>query len=173
MFHLIPWKKRDNGGGISVRHGEPSRQDSDLQPLARLRDDLNAMWSHFFDDPWLGSRGAQLPGLWHASGSILNLGWEDNENEYVFHAELPGFEPDDFDVKVSGNTLTVQAEHKDQTEDKEKGSSYRYGSYSRTVTLPHGADEEKIEARYHSGVLEIHLPKTEEARGKRIPVNAN
>jgi HSP20 family molecular chaperone IbpA len=173
MFHLMPWKKRDNGGGVSVRHGQPFRPDSDLQPLARLRDDLNAVWNQFFEDPWLGVRGFGLPASWHGPAAMSNLGWTDDENEYVFRADLPGFEPEDFDVKVSGNTLTVRAEHKEQGEDKERGSSYRYGSYSQTVTLPHGADDEKIDARYHSGVLEIHLAKSEQARGKRIPVNTN
>lgn len=86
-------------------------------------------------------------------------------------AELPGFEPKDFDVKVSGNMLTVRGEHRH--EEKEKGSSRaRYGQFCRTFTLPYGVDEQKIDARYHSGVLEIHLPKTEQAQGKRIPVQA-
>ena len=91
----------------------------------------------------------------------------------MFHADLPGFEPGDFDVKLSGNSLTVRAEHRHQQEDEKSGASYHYGSYSRTVTLPHGVDQDKIDARYHSGVLEVHLPKTEQARGKRIEVNAS
>ena len=173
MFNLMPWKKRDNGGGISVQRAEPSRQDFGLQPLARFRDEMDALWNQFIGSSGLAPRGAGLPSLWEMPRFDWNLGWEDKENEYVFHAELPGFEPGDFDVKLSGNTLTVRAEHKDEQKDQEKGSSYRYGSYSRTVTLPHGADQDNLDARYHSGVLEVHLPKTEQARGKRIPVTTN
>jgi len=68
-------------------------------------------------------------------------------------------------------TLEVKAEHKEETKGKES-SSCRYGSFRRQFTLPHGVDEQKIDARYHNGVLEVHLPKTEEAKGKRIPVIA-
>ena len=66
----------------------------------------------------------------------------------------------------------MRAEHKDEKREKNGGSHYRYGSFSRTVALPHGVDEEKIEARYHSGVLELHLPKTEQGQGKRIEVKS-
>ncbi len=174
MFNLIPWKKRNNGGAISVRRAEPSREDTGYHPMARFRDEFDMLMNRFFEDRWFGSRAMQsLPSWWDSTRFDWDLGWEDKENEFVFHAELPGFEPDDFEVKVSGNLLTVQAEHKDEKKEKNGGSSYRYGSFSRTFTLPHGVAEDKIDARYHSGVLEVHLPKTEQAKGKRIPVNTN
>lgn len=172
MFSLIPWKKRNNGGTIAVQHAEPSRQDLSY-PLSRFRDDFDTLMERFFDDRWFGSRFGNLPRHWNERYDWnSDLGWEDHENEYVFHAELPGYEPEDFDVKISGNVLTVRAEHKDEKKEKNGGSHFRYGSFSRSVTLPHGVDEEKVEARYHSGVLELHLPKTEQAQGKRIEVKS-
>jgi HSP20 family protein len=158
MFNLIPWKKRSNGGNVSVRH------DDDISyPMSRLRSDFDALWKRFEED-WnrgLTSWGGTGFGRW-------NSDLEDKENEYLFHAELPGFDADEIDVKVSGNTLTVRAEHKEEEQDK----GYRYGSFQRYFTLPHGVDEGQIDARYHNGVLEVHLPKTEQAKGKRIPVTA-
>ena len=75
-------------------------------------------------------------------------------------------------MNVSGNTLTIRAEHRD--EHSKKGThSYRYGKFSRTFTLPSGVNTDAINACYHSGVLHVELPKTEQGRGKRIPVRAN
>lgn len=169
MFNLIPWKKRN--GNIRVRHDQPRRDAGDeFYPLAQFREEFGSLMDRFFGDRFM----SDWPGLslWDEPSRI---GWswdtdlEDRENEYVLHAELPGFEPEDFDVKLSGNVLTVHAAHKDEKKEK-NGSSYRYGSFSRTFTLPQGVDEEKIEARYHSGVLELHVPKTEQARGRQIEV---
>lgn len=178
MFSLIPWKKRS--GNIAVHRDEPVREwdrgyEGDLFPLARLRDEFDALVHRFFGDPWFGSRMGELPALWNESPLDLNwdLGWEDRGNEYVYQAELPGFEPGDFDVKISGNVLSVRAEHKEEKKEKKNGGSqYRYGTFTRSVTLPHGVDEQRIDARYHSGILELHLPKTEEAKGKRIEVKS-
>jgi HSP20 family protein len=173
MFNLKHWKKRNNGGTIAVHHAEPSCQDLSY-PEARFRDEFDALMNCFFDDRWFGRRFGNVPSLWDEPRFDWNwnLGWEDREQEFVLHAELPGFEPEDFDVKVSGDVLTVRAEHKDKKKEKNGGTQYRYGSFSRSVTLPHGVDEEKIEARYHSGVLELHLLKTEQAQGKRIEVKS-
>jgi HSP20 family protein len=176
MFNLIPWKKR--GGNVAVRRdaslGDWQYQwDRDVHPLARLREEFDTLLTRFFDDRWWEDRFGPSNLLSESHpGWNWDLGWEDKENEYVFQAELPGFEPEDFEVKVSGNVLMVRAEHKDEKQDKDGGSSYHYGSFSRSVTLPRGVDSQKIDARYHSGVLELHLPKTEEARGKRIEVKA-
>jgi len=163
MFSLIPWKKRDNGGNVSIYRD----RGEDLLPLARLRDEFDALWNRFLGD-W--NRGLSL---WDDDFRFgVNSGLEDKGSEYVFHADLPGFEPSDIDVQVSGNTLCVKAECKQEKAEKE-GFRYRHGSFQRYVTLPYGVDDQKIDARYHSGVLEIRMPKTEQAKGKRVPVQVN
>ena len=95
--------------------------------------------------------------------------FDDDENEYVLRAELPGFESDDIDVKVSGNVLTIKAEHKEEGKE-ENGNSHRYGSFYESFTVPQGVIGDEIDAKYHSGVLELHLPKSEKCKGKRIEV---
>jgi HSP20 family protein len=129
----------------------------------------------FSDDPWLTPRGTKVPSLSGARWADWDpkVGWEARDKEYVVRAEVPGFEPTDFDVKVTGNTVTVHAEHKDEKRGGHESYGYCFGSFSRAFTLPHGVEESKINARYHSGVLELHLPKTEQAQGKRIPVITN
>lgn len=159
MFGLVPWKKR-SGDEVSVL------RDPEDFPLARFREEFDAMWDRFWRE-W--NEGTSLMGDGSRFGWDLDL--EDKEDEYALHAELPGFEPEEIDVKLSGNVLTVKAEHKEEKQG-DGGSSYRYGSFQRMFTLPQGVESDKIDANYHNGVLDIRLPKSEECKAKRIPVTA-
>lgn len=158
---LIPWKTQDRG--VKVGYDDHS--------LGRLRNEFDHLWDRFWDD-W---RNRALSGWDDARmfgfGSSLHL--DDNEGEYLLRAEVPGFEPDDFDVKISGNLLTVRAERTENGEGKNgNGRFHRYGSFSETFTIPQGVLCDRIDARYHSGVLEVHLPKSEECKAKRIAVKS-
>jgi len=98
---------------------------------------------------------------------------EEADKEVVVRAEAPGFEPKDFDIHISGNTLTIKAEHKEEAEEKETGYrrwEQRYGQFQRSLPLSTDVNTDKVEARYHSGVLEVHLPRTEPSPRKRIEV---
>ncbi|MFB7596174.1 Hsp20/alpha crystallin family protein [Streptomyces sp. NPDC056160] len=87
------------------------------------------------------------------------------EGRYVMRAELPGVSPDDIDVVISEDTLTVKAERTEREVDKHR-SEIRYGSMSRSVTLPPGADEDDVRADYTNGMLTVSVgvgrEKTEE-----------
>lgn len=138
-------------------------------PLGWLRDEIETMFDRFF-----GHWPAPSEQGW-AMGRFWNVDVEDTDKEVVVHAEAPGFEAKDFDIHVSGNMLTIQAEHKHEEEMKEEGCSYaerRYGRFQRTVTLPCQVNTENAKASYRNGVLELHLPRTEEAQRKRIEVKA-
>jgi HSP20 family protein len=93
-------------------------------------------------------------------------------NQYVLRAELPGIDPDnDVELTVDNGVLTIKAER--QEEKKEGGrSEFRYGSFTRSVTLPTGADEDAVAATYDDGILEVRVgikeAKTPEA--KRITI---
>ena len=157
MASLIPWKRRseERGGAIAERP---------RNALSQMRQELDTLFDRLFNG---------LPTL--AGGGWPVAGWgfdvDDTDKEIVVHAEAPGFEPDDFDIEVLGDHLVLKADHKD--EDK-GGNGYRMRRehFYRTLALPHGVEAEKIDARYHNGVLEIRLPKSEEAKGKRIAVKA-
>ena len=162
---MIPWKKRHSN--VLVRRDEVPRAE-EYHPLARLRDEFDSLMNRFFEELPLGERFfGNLPNLWSDArwNWNLNAGWQETDKEYVLQAELPGFEPEELDVQVSGNVLSVRAEHKDEKKEPGGGSSRSYGSFSRSVTLPQGVDAANIQARYHSGVLEVCLPKTAEGAG--------
>jgi HSP20 family protein len=95
-----------------------------------------------------------------------------SEGEYVVRAELPGIDPEkDVEITVDDGVLTVKAERRE--EKKEGGQSeFRYGSFTRSVTLPTGADQENVAASYRDGILEVRTPIKEatKAEPKRVAI---
>jgi len=88
--------------------------------------------------------------------------------------EVPGIDEKDLDIKVENNVLTVSGERKFEKEQKEENFhriERRYGSFTRSFTLPTTVDTEKITAEYNNGVLNIRLVKREEAKPKQIKVS--
>lgn len=97
----------------------------------------------------------------------------ETENEIQVMVDLPGLSPKDIEVKLEGDTLTIQAERK--LEKQVKGENYlrterSFGSFSRSFVLPSSIDGSKPEARYVNGVLTVTLPKSATARPRVIEV---
>jgi HSP20 family protein len=96
-----------------------------------------------------------------------------SDGSYVIRAELPGLDPEeDIDVTVTGGLLTIKAERREGKADKHH-SEFRYGSFSRSMTLPAGADTQHIEASYGHGILTVTVGlSTEDGdhAGRKIPV---
>jgi HSP20 family protein len=105
---------------------------------------------------------------------VPSLDVTEQENEYVLKADLPGVREQDVELRVDDdNVLTVRGERKEEETKHARGYEYlerSYGAFSRSVELPRGVDTAKIEADFRNGVLEIHIPKTEAARTRKIPV---
>ena len=131
--------------------------------LVQFRDEFNSLIDKF----WHGNVGE------HFGMSGWGVNFDEDDMEYVVRAEAPGFEADDFNVQVRGNHLVVTAEHKEEQQNDKNESLYHYGRFQRSLSLPQGAEADNITARYHSGVLELHVPKGGEVKGKRIAVEAN
>ncbi len=91
---------------------------------------------------------------------------QDRGNEVVVRAEMPGFEPEDLDVQLNQDVLTIRAERKQESEGEQS-----YSRYQRTITLPQGVDADKVQANYRNGVLELHMARSPEVQGKRITVS--
>jgi HSP20 family protein len=100
--------------------------------------------------------------------------FEKNET-LVLRVELPGVEKDDIDIRVENGVLTLHGQRRREQEFDEK-NAYRlersYGAFSRSFSLPTIVDSSKIVATYRDGVLEVTLPKAEEAKPKRVPIQA-
>src|SRR5690242_16950244 len=99
--------------------------------------------------------------------------YEDEQN-LVLKLEIPGLNDEDINVSVENNTLTVQGERKFEKEEKEENFhriERRYGSFTRSFTLPNTVNTEDIKADYEQGVLKIRLGKRQEAKPKQIKVN--
>jgi HSP20 family protein len=100
----------------------------------------------------------------------------ETENELVVKADLPDVNPQDLDIRVEGNILTIRGERKFATKVKEDNYlriERAYGSFSRSFSLANSVKSEAIKAEYHDGVLTLSLPKREEAKPKQIKVNVN
>ena len=100
--------------------------------------------------------------------------WE-TDSEIVYAFDLPGMSEDDISIEVHDDTLTVSGERQKATE--ERGDRFyrferRYGSFARAVGLPAGVDDAKIAASYANGVLEVKVPKPEEAKPRRIQLGS-
>jgi len=101
--------------------------------------------------------------------------WE-TESEIIYAFDLPGVPEEKVTLEVQDDTLTVTAERqRPANEDGERFMRFerRYGSFSRAVGLPQSIDDTKISATYGNGVLEIHVPKPEEPKPRRIQLAVN
>ena len=157
MFSLVPWRRE--------KRGALARREND--PFTLMRREFDSLFDRFFGDFPLAREEWASP-TW-------GMELEEQEKEIVVRAEAPGFECGDFDVRVTGDTLTITAEHKEEMEKgekKEKNGSRSWSRLERMVALPPYADADKVEATYRNGVLELHFPKMAEAEGKKIEVKA-
>jgi HSP20 family protein len=155
MFSLMP-RRRAKGAGNLVVPGEYTPLDLLRREFAPLFNRVNAFWPIPFEPPW------EMTEPW---GFTV----EEKEKEIVVRAEVPGFEASELEVYLTGELLTIRAEHKEEAEG-EVPVENRYGRLERTVTLPVGILPEEVEARYRNGVLEVHVPRTPEATPRPIEV---
>ena len=99
----------------------------------------------------------------------------DKGDSYLMRADMPGFNKEDIHIDVQGNELTVTAEHKEEVSDDKKNyvrRERRYGSLSRSFDID-GIDTGKISAAYNNGVLELTLPKVQEAKPETKTIQVN
>jgi HSP20 family protein len=111
-----------------------------------------------------------------ASGHLMRVEDFVRDGSYVIRAELPGIDPEkDVEVTVANGLLTIKAERREEITDKHH-SEFHYGTFSRSVTLPAGADEEHVTAVYGHGILEVCVGLAKSAADKtvrKIPVKQN
>jgi HSP20 family protein len=111
-------------------------------------------------------KGAGLPSV--------DVDLYEKENEIVAKAELPGLSKEDIQVEVRDHLLTIRGEKRKEEEVHDEDYFYSercYGTFGRSVELPTDVQTDKAKASFKNGILEIRLPKAEEAKKKQIQVN--
>lgn len=147
---------------------EPSKLLSPFGELERRFEDMFRRPFSLFGPDWFPRlKLSELEGL-HPSVDIFEEG-----PEVVVKAELPGLKKEEIDVKLTDNSITISGEKK--KEDKiEKKDYFRYetshGSFTRVLSLPSEVQTDKVKAHFKNGVLEIRVPKTDEAVKKEKKV---
>jgi HSP20 family protein len=99
----------------------------------------------------------------------------DTDREVTVRAEIPGIDPKDLEVTVSGDMLTISGRKTEEKEEQGKAffqSERRYGAFRRSLALPAGIDAQQVSAEVDKGVLAVRIPKTREGGGRRIEVSA-
>jgi HSP20 family protein len=135
-----------------------------------LRDAMDRLFEDAFITPrWFAPLRESLT-------ESLALDVIENDNDIVVKASIPGFKPEDIDVSVADDTLTIKGETK--VEKKEGKENYilqerRYGTVHRTLRLPTLVQADKAKAEFEHGVLTLTLPKAELVKGKPIKVTVN
>ena len=149
---------------MSIVRFDPFRE------LAQMQDRINRVfgdaYTRRYDDD-LTQRGE-----WSPPVDI----YENDSQEIVLKAELPGIAREDIDVRVENNTLTLRGERKQTTEVKQEQYhrvERSYGSFSRSFSLPTRLDTEHVRAEFKEGVLTITLPVKAEAKPRQIEVAVN
>jgi HSP20 family protein len=135
-----------------------------FREMVALHEDMDRLFSRLDG----GARENSVSGgqNWMLAMDVVETG-----DEIKLKASVPGIEPENIQIQVEDNVLTVSGERR--FEDKVEQGKYtwleqRYGSFSRSVTLPRWADSERIEASYRHGVLELTVPRREESKPRRI-----
>jgi HSP20 family protein len=155
MFSLMPMRRAGNGNRELTRP---------VYPMGRFNNEFETMFNHLFAGWPRPFEGLAYP------ETKWGFEVEELEKEFVIRAEAPGFEGTDFEVFVSNNVLMLKAEHKMKTEGKREGVVCCERSFEREVTLPADIKPEKIEAFYKNSILEVHVPKSEETKARRVIV---
>lgn len=109
------------------------------------------------------------------TGEITPIDMYHTDKEVVVKASLPGVKPEEVDISISGDCLTIKGKTKAEEKIEREGYLYqehRYGAFSRSVALPSDLQTDKAEASFENGILTLTIPKSEEAKPKPIKVKA-
>ena len=136
--------------------------------LMSLKQAMDRLFEESFVRP---SRALSLLG----EGAAVPIDMYQTDNEVVVKASLPGVKPEELDIHITGDTLSIKGETKAEKEIKREDYHYqerRYGAFARSVTLPGGLQADKAEASFEDGVLTLTIPKSEAVKPKTVKVKA-
>lgn len=135
--------------------------------------EMNAM-RNWMDRFWDESRFSAQDWGDGDGGFALALDVAENDDSYTVKASIPGINPDDLEITINNNVLTIQGQTSQEQEKQDERyhlRERRFGSFRRSIVLPSAVDREHVEATYENGVLSLRLPKSEESKPRRININ--
>ncbi len=138
-----------------------------FRDVAPMQDEMERVLRQVFGD----RQGASSAGAFSPALDV-----EEDENAFTLHVELPSVNPDDVEVSLEENVLTIAGERRFYDDREAEGFrriERHFGRFHRSVRLPDRVDANAVEANYHNGLLTITVPKAEEAKPRRIQINAN
>ena len=133
--------------------------------MRRLTEEMDRM----FTGNWPGLREGEV-GEWLPAVDIT-----ERDGKILVRADLPGMNKDDIKVELTDGILTIEGERKQEHEEESQGfrrSERRYGRFSRSISLPEGANLDQARAQFNNGVLEVSVPVPESQRRRSIPIEA-
>ncbi len=143
-----------------------------LGDLLPLRSAIDRLFEDSFIRPasWLGAVETGL--------GVLPVDMYEEGDNLIVKASLPGLKPEEVNIQVQGDVLTISGESKQERESQDKVRNYQlreqtYGRLERSVALPVAVTVDKAEAVFADGILTLTLPKTEESRAKQIAIKVN
>lgn len=138
-----------------------------VRELNSLQNEMNRLFSSFFDAPTSAANGGSLR-RWIPAMDLV-----ETEDHFVVRADLPGLDEKDLNVELEDNVLTISGERRSEHEEGKEGY-YRVeravGQFARTLTLPEGIDPDGVQASVDKGVLEVSIPKPEQRKPRRVSI---
>ncbi len=129
--------------------------------LDAFRSQMDRLFDEMTGDRALTPQWGQLPIELNDAGNNLEL-----------KAQVPGINPDDLDVTVNRDSVTISGEYQHSNDGQNSyGSEFQYGKFSRTIGLPVGIQQDNVQADYTNGILTLHLPKVEQAANQKVKIN--
>ena len=162
MRNIMKKEKKGNGQDLSA---QPERQ------VSRFRREMEQAFDRAFStierDPW---RALEVGLPWPRADV------SENGKNFTVRLDVPGLDPDDIDIEITGNILTIRGDRAEEDEARD-GDTYRNerytGSFARSFTVPTYTDPDGAEAKYNNGVLSVTLPKIAGKQPKRLRVSAD
>jgi HSP20 family protein len=161
-----------------IRHGLHQAIDSLAEGWYALRQRASHALTHFALRPGNGESEAPEATLLHSAArwSVLAADVHEDDDRILVNLEVPGMNPEDFEIEVVDDLLVIRGE-KHVEQERTGGGRYfllerAYGVFERAIHLPAEIDQDRVQARYRRGVLSVTLPKRDRNPSRRVKVNA-
>jgi HSP20 family protein len=139
--------------------------------MSRQFDDASRRWGS--DEPAVWWESEDPFDQWESEFESMAIDLAEHDDEFVASVDLPGFERDEVEVRVTDHTLRIEAEHEESTEESEENylrRERRHESVSRSIRLPDEVDTDAVSASMNNGVLTVTLPKLESENAREIEI---